>query len=229
MDPREQDNVSIDFATADGTDFDLTIRPRPGKRVVKLTTTTTAALRDITGALFDMNRVVELCQEFLSDEESEAHELSPASQALWMTALVLYARCFNGGVRRPLDTSALDAIPGQSREAHQHFINLRDKFIGHSVNAYEQTPVFAVVDEKTSEVLRVGTIHALAIPMNKLGVETLKRLAHGFVETGELQRASLEMIVESEAKSLGREEVGRLLDLHLTPPSVARAGRQRKQ
>lgn len=118
MDPREQDHVSVDLTTADGTDLDLTIRPRPGNRVVKLTTATTAPLLDTAGALFDMNHVVELCQAFLSDKSSEAPELSPASQALWMTVLVLYARCLNGGVRRPLDTSTLDAKPGQSPDAH---------------------------------------------------------------------------------------------------------------
>lgn len=33
-----------------------------------------------------------------------------------MTAVVLYARCFNGGVRQSLDIAVLDLIPEKPRE-----------------------------------------------------------------------------------------------------------------
>jgi hypothetical protein len=216
----------LDFAVAEGDDFEVAITPKPGTRVVSMDTPTTRALRDLTGAMFDMKRVAELCREYVSAIESDSPQV--VQDALWMTAVVLYARCFNKGVRRPLDRSILDSIPGQAREAHEHFIDLRDKFIAHSVNVYEQTLLYAVVSTETSEVLSTGTTHFWANPMNKKGAENLEGLAWAFYNAGMRDRALLEIMARAEADKLDIASIERLPDLAVETPNVERGHRRRK-
>ncbi|MEJ3403931.1 hypothetical protein WDJ51_04240 [Rathayibacter sp. YIM 133350] len=226
MQESEYEEVTVDFATADGSDFEVRITPPPGKRFANLTTPTTTEFRDVTGALFDMKRVIELCEEYLSAMENNAARA--VQDALWMSAIILYARCFNVGVRQRLDTTALDAVPGRPREVHQHFLDLRDKFLAHSVNIYEQTPVLAIIDLVNNDVERIGTIHAWANPMNEIGARHLLQLAQAFVVAGERQRSILDQQVGREALALTSDEVGRLPDLQMMTPTVARASRRRK-
>jgi len=216
----------LDFATTDG-DFSVNIRPRPGTRVVRLDTPTTRKLRDLVGATFDMKRVSELCREYIAAIDNDSPRT--VQDALWMTAIVLYARCFNGGVRQSLNTDLLDSILGQSREVHHHFIDLRDKFVAHSVNAYEQTLPYAVISTETSEVLSTGTTHLWANPMNKLGAETLERLAWAFYNEGMRGQALLGIVAEDEARTLDGAALACLPDLKIETPDVAQGNRRRKR
>lgn len=216
----------LDFAVSEGEDFDVTITPRPGTRVVKLDSLSANKLRDLAGAVFDMKRVVALCKEYVLATENCSSQV--VRDALWMTAIVLYARCFNGGVRRPLDTAVLDSIPGESRELHQHFLHLRDKFIAHSVNSYEQTLVYAVIDSATGEVTSTGTTHLWANPMNTDGAKSLERLAMAFYNAGMRQRQLLEIIIGSEIDGLDRAALDSLPDLAVDPPSARKSGARRK-
>jgi len=217
----------LDFVATEGEDYSLHIQPLPGTRVVRSESPSTRALRDLVGATFDMKRVTELCKEYLSALQNNASQ--NVQDALWMTAVVLYARCFKSGVRTELKMAALDSIPGNSHDAHNHFINLRDKFVAHSVNAYEQTLHYAVIRTDTSEVVSTGTAHLWANPLDKLGAETLERLAWAFYNDGMRRRTLLESVVDDEIRSLGRAEVEQLPDLTIETPGVAKANMRRKR
>ena len=220
-------NAVLDFATAEGDDFSVHIRPRPGTRVVRLDTPTARKLRDLVGATFDMKRVAELCKEYVSAIDSGAGQI--VQDALWMAAIVLYARCFNGGVRQPLNAAVLDSIPGQSQEVHAHFLDLRDKFVGHSVSAYEQTLAYGVVSKETGVVTSTGTTHLWAKPMNRQGAETLERMAWAFYNDGMQSRALLGILISAEVDSLTPSEVERLPDLAIETPDVAKGSRRRRR
>lgn len=218
--------VVLDFAITEVDDFEVSITPRPGTRVVRMDTPTTRRQRDLVGAMFDMKRVAELCKEYVAAIENEASQIG--RDALWMTAIVLYARCFNKGVRQPLETTVLDSIPGQAREAHEHFIDLRDKFIAHSVNVYEQTLPYVVLGLENSDVLSTGTTHFWANPMNKQGAETLERLAWAFYNSGMEERSRLGMLVRMQAEALDTASLARLPDLAVDTPNVEKGHRRRK-
>lgn len=226
--PEEQTfRAVLDFAVSEGDDFEVVITPKPGTRVVRLNTPTTGKQRDLVGAMFDMERVAQLCREYVTAIESDAPQV--VQDALWMTAIVLYARCFNGGVRQALDPAVLDSIPGESHKVHEHFLDLRNKFVAHSVNSYEQTLPYAVVSKETSEVLSTGTTHLWANPMNKQGAETLERLAWAFYNAGTETRALLGILVGVEVAALDGDALARLPDLAVETPDVAKGGRSRKR
>ena len=215
----------LDFAIVEGDDFSVDIQPRPGTRIAQLETPTTRALRDLVGATFDMKRVTELCRQYVSSMENDAAQI--VQDALWMTAVVLYARCFNGGVRQSLDTAVLDLIPEKSREMHEHFIDLRDKFVAHSVNAYEQTLSYAVVSTDTNDVLSTGTKHLWANPMSRQSAETLEGLVWAFYNSGIQERALLGAVVGDEARALDKAALARLPELTIETPDMAKGKRRR--
>lgn len=228
VDPTEERTfeAAFDFAVAEGEGFEVVFTPKPGTRLVRLDTPTTRALRDLVGATFDMKRVAELCREYVAVIETDCPQV--VQDALWMTAVVLYARCFNKGVRQPLKASLLDELPGKAREAHEHFMDLRDKFIAHSVSVYEQTLPYAVVGLETGESLGTGTAHFWANPMDRTGAETLERLASAFYQWGMTERAVLGMLARMEAEALDADSLARLPDLVVDTPSVEKGRRRRK-
>lgn len=216
----------LDFAIVEGNDFSVDIRPRSGTRVVRLKTPTTRALRDLVGATFDMRRVAELCSQYVAAVENGAAQV--VQDALWMTAIVLYARCFNGGIRQRLDTAVLDSLSEGSREMHDNFLDLRDEFVAHSVNACEQTLAYAVVGTDTNLVVNTGTKHLWANPINKQDAEALKGLAWAFYNKGMQDRALLGAMVDDEARDLDKAALARLPDLTIEVPNVAKGKGRRK-
>lgn len=218
---------SIDFALSEGDGFDVTITPRPGTRVVELRSDTTRRQRDISGVLFDLSRVLQLCKEYILGTTNGAAQI--AQDALWMTAVVLYARCFNKGVRQALDVEMLGDHSSDARRVHQHIVDLRDKFIGHSVNSYEQTVAYGVIDLASGEIESHGTTHFWANPMDAALAEKLERLAHMFYDIAERDRSLLGIVVGVELAELDLESIAKLPDLEIERPSVEHAKRRRGQ
>lgn len=221
----ERQRDAIDFSLIESDDFNVVIRPRPGTRVVKIRTETTPKHRDVAGALFDMRRVAQLCKEYVVATTNGTSQLT--QDALWMSAVVLYARCFNRGVRRPFDPGVLGEPASDMRRVHQHILDLRDKFIGHSVNSYEQTVAYGVVDLVSDELTSHGTTHFWANPMDVDLADKLERLAWTFYNVGERVRALLGIVVRAELAELDRAAIAKLPDLTIETPSVERAQRRR--
>ena len=217
--------VNVDFAVAEGDGFEVVIRPHAGTRVVRLSSPAAKQLEDLAGATFDMGRVIELCRQYISTMDSASSRTT--QDALWITALVLYARCFNKGVRGSLDTAVLDTIPGQAREVHDHFMDLRDKFIAHSVNVYEQTLAYAVMELGSNELNSSGTTHLWANPMNRSGAETLVRLAQAFYDDAVERQIALTATLREEVIALDSTAVAALPDLAAVTPTVAKGHRSR--
>lgn len=89
---------------------------------------------------FAINAVTELLADW---PEAAGHGPDTANaRALWISGLVSHARCFRGGVRTAGGApDAVRALSESNKERHEYFLNLRDKHIAHSVNAFEQAKV----------------------------------------------------------------------------------------
>ena len=63
----------------------------------------------------------------------------PEFVALWYSAVVAYARCFNKGSRQRIDPEIFECFPSPEQyvESHKKLILLRDKLIAHRVNSLE--------------------------------------------------------------------------------------------
>lgn len=94
---------------------------------------------DTLGAIADVNFAGEYSRALLDVwPEDGRPEGGPVPQALWVAALIAYARVWGGGTRQPPPLSLLDGLHEGAREAHELFLTLRDKHFAHSVNGLEQ-------------------------------------------------------------------------------------------
>ena len=99
------------------------------------------ALADAGGELMDLQFVDTALTELL-DSWPLGADTGPdttAARALWIAAVVWYARSFTTGLRTSgIAAEIASTLPEPSRAEHDYFVALRDKHMAHSVNVFEQ-------------------------------------------------------------------------------------------
>ncbi|WP_018416501.1 hypothetical protein [Teredinibacter turnerae] len=116
-------------------------------------------LADWYGILEDLKAARRLCNSFirvigkrqnsseghLTEEYEDIHEQFMAQMdevdALFITAVMRYMRCFKSGVRTRLHPSYIDSLSDELQGAHRYFELVRDKHIAHSVSVLESHSV----------------------------------------------------------------------------------------
>lgn len=99
-------------------------------------------LADLAGVETDLLAVEALCARFLKERPNEPLD-SVLLDALCSSAIVRYGRAFNSGVRMGVPSEVLRELSPESQDAHRYFKALRDKWVAHSVNTYEENEVCA--------------------------------------------------------------------------------------
>ncbi len=103
-------------------------------------------LADLAGIRDDLETTESICNLLLK-EQMEIKENTvdfTMSQALSAAAIVSYARAFKTSVRaKDLTDKIKSMLPKELHENHQWAIDLRDKYVAHSVNSYEDNQVVA--------------------------------------------------------------------------------------
>ena len=102
-------------------------------------------------------------------------------ESLWRSAIVHYRKCFDhrGKIRAVISIS--NYLPtGFARQAHQFFIDLRNKHLIHDENSYVQASTGAVIapETKDSEVEKVICTSITSITLNDENLGILERLIH---------------------------------------------------
>jgi hypothetical protein len=97
------------------------------------------ALADYTGIAQDLWGAREFAKLYL--EQLKNRDLT-FIEALMIAMIVRYARPFVSGIRLSLPMPA-DVLTDDQLAKHQHFRDIRDKYIAHSVNAFEENPPIA--------------------------------------------------------------------------------------
>ena len=132
----------------------------------------------------DLRHVLTCCRQLRELCESDGGQ-GPYYTAISQSAVVTYARCFASGVRKSL-RALLEQAPPELRSLHDHFVDLRNKHVAHSVSELEQT--HAVVTWKKQRgryrVASVGAVHVSTSGLSELEYTNLYRLAEWFL--GEL-------------------------------------------
>lgn len=83
-------------------------------------------------------------------------------EALMVAMIIRYARSFGGGVRRSKLPKPDNVLTKEEIVCHEFYMALRDKYIAHSVNAYEECQLVARFwDHKVQSdgINEVGCIH----------------------------------------------------------------------
>lgn len=97
-----------------------------------------ADLADYTGIEYDLRSAREfvrlLRQELAKDPPNHS-----VVQPITIAILVQYSRPFASGVRKPLGEEALAALTPDQRAKHDRLRTIRDRYVAHSVNSFEES------------------------------------------------------------------------------------------
>lgn len=197
--------------------------------LAELTSEDAARLGDLSLALLDLRSVMDLCERLDAELEKPAGDQDwLLVEALWTAALVKYVRCFASGKRSTVEVSVFDGLDGAA-DTHQHFKNMRDKHVAHSVNPFEGVKVGVVLGGEPGAFCAEGiaVLERRLICTDRAGVQTLRRLASVAQKSLRLRCQTLRDTVLEWAKSQppGTLQPG---SLGLTTPGPEQAGDARE-
>lgn len=158
------------------------LRIQPDERLVEVDTPSCAELRDLAGLQVDFNLALRFLERYLLTDDAERSAES-SDEALWIAAMTMYGRAFSTG-RRHRAKPYLEIFSTPQREAHEYLINARNRFVAHSVNAFDQATVFAIL---TGDGPETAGIRGVGVQQTNL--RTLS--THGATDLAELCRAQL--------------------------------------
>lgn len=153
-------------------------------------------LADLYGIDHDLASVEEFCR-LLSEAWAERPLNLQLLDALSTAAVVRYARCFEGGVRKRLDQGSVAAVDPAFARIHDYFFYLRQKHLSHSVNEFEENCVTVAVVEPPDprQVQRVGMMGGRQAGLDAATTAHLRTLA------GKL-RSALKLEIDNEQRRL---------------------------
>lgn len=190
-------------------------------RFVNININEAQLLADLTGIQNDLESTCAICDLLMKEINAGQYDMHLAD-ALSSAALVRYARSFTSGVRKKIPESIKNQISPELLEEHKWFINLRDKYIAHSVNAFEDHQVVAYLMPEERGSKSISSISVQQTRLACLGSADITNLKALCVEL----RKQVEALIEEEkAKVLEAAKqipVEKLYSQKDPPPRFAR-------
>lgn len=172
----------------------------------------------------------EYCSQILAllpDEPPVPHEIALSANALWIAAHVAYARCFIGGARRNVPLDFLSTLDGEPVELHNYIIDMRNKHVAHSVNAFEQVQIGIVLDEEQGSAVGVGIGHLKRAVDAPEGTRNMMLLAQAAARALAPRRAQLSELILAEADAVPFDELRARPRMAMQPPGPEDVSRRR--
>lgn len=142
-------------------------------------------LADLAGVLHDLELSIQACDEFLSSPAVGSVRAILISRSLATFAIVTYCRTMASGVRSGISASQLALLPSHLQQRHDCLKGIRDKFIAHSVNHFEENFVEVDLEKSDSGSVKLSSLstdhtrHAIFSCTDMIG---LKELAEALLE-----------------------------------------------
>ena len=187
----------------------------------------TAFLEDLASAHMDLSWVKKYLQEIdlLAKTAESSDRRHVVLAALAEAAVIKYARCFVSGVRTPIDLAVFYGAPSRLKTNHQYFLEIRHRYIAHSVSNLEQVAVVVGLDKLRGryKVGDVGELFARSSPFGRLNHRALHELVDWVQE-------AIEYLSELERKEIQRmaDELGPAILQTLPQPRALFKAFQRK-
>jgi len=210
--------------------LDGVVRPAfEGGLAVRVRTKSSGALEDWAGVHADLGAVIAYADQALAFMDAGG-TIEIVERALTSAALIAYGRCFGSGIRH-LAQLDLSGLTSEELKAHQHFRDLRDKYIAHSINSHEQNITHAVLAEPPAdpELLQVNHLHVSSDPLNHLGFTHLRALATKLEAQLGLQFDQALANVRAEVLAISLDHLYSIDPLEIHLPGVEESGLSRRQ
>jgi hypothetical protein len=134
-------------------------------------------------------------------------------EAVCSAILIKYGRVFSGGIRGRLPKEFTDSMNEDQAKSHQYFLDVRDKFIAHSVNDFEENypaAYFENLESENPEFDQVHVQHTRTIALGKDDIEAIILLAKYFLEKVNHQMKIQKECVEKVARKIPLEELKKI-------------------
>lgn len=178
----------------------------------------------------DLNVVNDICLEALrliADDVENAKALDEQGRtwfhAFYLSAVVTYARCFNGGIRTRLEELHIRRAAADQADAaiavHRIMMRTRDKHLAHAVSPYEEG-ICGIIARPDGTVWGIDThlykqaVAPYAFGQLRLLVANLLPIVNNMI-----LKARVDAL--EEARNLRPEEIAALPDAEWIPPDVA--------
>ena len=152
----------------------------PSTRHVALSVPEAQRYADLTGINTDLRDVVDVCDRFSTEHDSSASPDWKLLEVCCTAAIVRYGRTFPSGVRTGIGEEFLSRLSREDQDVHRLFKNLRDKWIAHSVNPFEENQVIvwlAPLETSGPAVVGVAVQETRVTSMGNADMQRLKSLA----------------------------------------------------
>jgi hypothetical protein len=133
------------------------------------------ALADLTGVESDLLSAEGICDRFVAESEKETRDWQ-LLEIICAAAIVKYGRTFPSRVRSGVATELVSKLTAEDQESHRFFKVLRDKWISHSVNSFEENEVSASLMPPERGPLGVTGISVRQHRVSSLSVESILAL-----------------------------------------------------
>lgn len=231
--PRNVMGVSEDLSANAGRDrVRRVLGLQPEQRVVEVTAAgaQTAVLADLAS----LRRDFEMARQFLSTFAGLAKgEVEPDSpyQALWIAAVTMYGRAFSTTGLRHSARATAELYNAHDRSAHDYVIAMRNKYVAHSVNAFERAVVFAIVSGETIEKVRVegvGTQHVSLARLSRTRALQLAEMCAAQMADIDSRLAEAQAAVGAELRESGPDYILGLKELGIAQVDESSVNRSRR-
>jgi hypothetical protein len=178
----------------------------------------------------DLQFVMDCCKRLLTElAQPEEDRDGVVPQALWLSALVAYARCFGKGRRFGLSTEDIQNLPlhGAVMKFHKWAIEERNKLTARPANPFEAAKVGAALSPSGQTERRVEGIAIFSaghVLVDVIGVRQLGGLASELAKQTAGKAEEQQDSVLADAQQLNIDSLYGLPPLRMRPPTDDSAG-----
>lgn len=195
-----------------------------------MTTASTEQLRDLASLARDFELAEAYLNHYLAgDIEGEDKYASPLD-AMWMTAIILYARAFANGVRHTAKPELADLSADEER-MHAYILDVRNKFLAHSVNGFEHVDAVAFLTSSSfakPAITGIGHVHNALSRMDRASATGFRNLCRRHSKALRQRIEATHVEITRELVDLGVEAAYALPDHATTDIDQSAAGKRRK-
>jgi hypothetical protein len=159
----------------------------------------TQKLADLTGIAADLQATENICDLVLSNSAKQPQDFM-LLEALCAAAIIRYGRSFGSGVRYSVSDrikNIINALPKISQEFHEYFDDLRDRWIAHSINAFEENIVHAYLTPEERGPRGISSISVQHQRVATLDIDHIRILRALAAEI----RGKIDVLIEEEKKT----------------------------
>ncbi|MCD2168284.1 hypothetical protein LPW41_01085 [Microbacterium sp. JC 701] len=195
-----------------------------------MTTESAKQLRDLASLARDFELAEAYLDHYLAGDIEGDERYSSPLDAMWMTAVIFYARAFANGVRHTAKPELKDASPDEER-MHEYVLDVRNKYLAHSVNGFESVDVVAFLTASSFSkpaIAGIGHVHNALSRMDRHSAEGFRQLCRRHLRTLRQRMESMHVEITQEILEMGLDAAYALKDYSDVHIDQSAAGRRRK-